>query len=146
MDKNLKIRIISFVFSLFLLALILSSCFSVPQKKMLDEVADLTNAIIHDKPEEAYPFVQSIISEEIFPEKFEIFHDMLKESGGYTLKVVKFTFNQIDGITVYDGIYGLYTYNNGNFVIVASKRTDTIGFTQFKMAPDTENILPDLNE
>ena len=41
---------------------------------MLDEVADLTNAIIHDKPEEAYPFVQSIISEEIFPEKFEIFH------------------------------------------------------------------------
>ena len=140
--KRTAIRIVCVACTVCLIAAMFASCFSNQQKSLLDDVADLVNAITYNESDKAYPYVKNIISEDNFPDKFAVFHEMLKDSGYYRVSVVNFTSTTNDGVTTNEGTFGLYTQNNGNFVILASKKSNIDGFETFKIAPDTENILP----
>lgn len=138
--KNRIIHIFSFI--VFITCILsFSSCNNMKARDLRNEVISVINAFLEDDSDEVYQSVKNIISEENFPAKYEAIHAMLDDIETYTLTIVSFQTSLDDGITINEGVFGLYS-NVGNFVIDASTRSDTEGLASFVIAEDTDNILP----
>jgi len=113
--------------------------------KLKDYVVDTVMYTIQNEEggkDKAYEILCNVYTEEEFATKYDDLHIMLKDIGEFSLSVESFTSTEEDGVTVEEGTFGLYT-ENGNFIVHASRSSDTDGLTSFSITPDTENVLPE---